>query len=109
MFANSGIRRFDERTWSAATRSLPFVVQPVLAATLLAAWLLGNSVMPWGPASSNGARLLAAIGLSAVTTVLVAALLFSRGSSVLRGVALSTAAAAAIVVIAGGGFALSIV
>ncbi|WP_071286299.1 hypothetical protein [Mycolicibacterium llatzerense] len=91
-----------------ATRSLPFVIQPILGATLLAAWLLGNSLMPWGAASSNGARLLAAIGLSAVITVLVAAGLFSRDSALLRGVGLSIAASAAIVVIAGGGFALSI-
>ena len=109
MSATPGARRFDERTWSVATRSLPFVIQPILAGALIIAWLLGNSVLPWGaPAATNTVRLLMAVGLSAAIALLVAGMLFRRDSSIMHGIGLSTIASAAIVGIAGGGFALSI-
>jgi hypothetical protein len=95
-------RRLDQRVWAVATWSIPFVIQLVTGAVLIAMWLIGK----WTPLQPNTSAetrstLLIGIGIAVVIFLAVAAALVTRPSSTTRGVGLGTAASAAIILIGG--------
>ena len=102
MSSPAATRRLDQRVWTVATWSIPFVVQLVTGAVLIAMWLIGKWT-PLQPNTSAGTRstLLTAIGIAVGIFLVVAAALVTRSSSTTRGVGLGTAASAAIVLIGG--------
>lgn len=95
-------RHLDQRVWTVATWSTPFVIQLVTGAVLIAWWLIGRWT-PIQPNTSAGTRetLLTAIGIAVVVFMAVAAALVTRRSSTTRGIGLGTAASAAIILIGG--------
>jgi hypothetical protein len=66
---------------------------------LVATWLLGRWPLISNTVDAPRAEVLAAIGIAVVISVVVAAALFRRDSSIARGIGLSTAASAAVVLI----------
>ncbi|GAY14070.1 hypothetical protein [Mycobacterium sp. shizuoka-1] len=86
-------------SWSVATWTLPFVVQPLLGVVLVAMWLLGKTGLPNNTFASQRTLVLLATGIAVIVALVCAGLLFPRKSPTARGLALSTAGSAALVAI----------
>ncbi|WP_168441794.1 hypothetical protein [Mycolicibacterium septicum] len=88
----------DTIAWSTATWSSPFTTQGVLALMFVAQWLLGQlAVFP----ERERAWFLAGLAISVIVSLTVGAMLLTRQSARIRGVALSILGSS-VVVLTGG-------
>lgn len=92
-------RKFDDRTWTVATRSAPVVIQVILGLLLISTWLLGRWSVVADAEHAPRVAVLGATGIAVVFSLGVAVGLLFRDAGAARGVGLSTAACAAIVLI----------
>ena len=98
-------QRFDDRTWTVATRSAPVVVQVILGLLLISTWLLDRWSLVGDAAHASRVAVLGATGIAVVLSFGAAVGLLVRDSAAARGIGLSTAACAAIVLIGGLAYA----
>lgn len=94
-----GVRRFDDETWTVATRSAPVVFQLILALLLVSTWLLSRWAVVNDAADPSRTAVLGATGIAVVVSLVVAITLLRGPSPRARGLGLSAAACAAIVLI----------
>lgn len=92
-------QRFDDRTWTVATRSTPVVIQVILGLLLVSTWLLDRWSLVGDAAHASRVAVLGATGIAVVLSLGTAVGLLARDSAAARGIGLSTAACAAIVLI----------
>lgn len=102
MPSSSRTNYLDDRARRIATWSAPFVVQLTIGALLITMWLLGkwpfNTHSAW---AGERTWMLTSTVVTAVTSLLLTAVLLRSPSPRNRGLALSTAASCAIVLIGG--------
>jgi hypothetical protein len=88
----------NSRLWSSATWAAPFTTQLVLAAMLIAQWALGKlSLFP----EQERAWFLAGLAISTVVMLSLGAVLTTRQSPRVRGLALSVVGSSVIVLVGG--------
>lgn len=91
--------RSDDRVWTVATWTTPFLFQLVCGVFLAAMLVLGKLGFRDNDHVSEGHKVLAATGIAVLIATVVAALFLAARRTTLRGLGFGTAASAAIFLI----------